>query len=94
MGEGQEPLEANRYAKTLYDDLMSNYNRLIRPVINLADTLEVRVGLRLSQLIGVVKFVNTLIFIRLFISNFIPFTLQNLKNQVMTTNLWVEQVIS
>ncbi|XP_021953551.1 acetylcholine receptor subunit beta-like 2 [Folsomia candida] len=69
IADTQEPLEANRYAKTLYDDLMSNYNRLIRPVINLADTLEVRVGLRLSQLIGV-----------------------NLKNQVMTTNLWVEQV--
>ncbi|XP_063232582.1 acetylcholine receptor subunit beta-like 2 [Bacillus rossius redtenbacheri] len=61
--------EANPDAKRLYDDLLSNYNRLIRPVINNTETLIVRLGLRLSQLIEV-----------------------NLKNQVMTTNVWVEQM--
>lgn len=61
--------EANPYSKRLYDDLLSNYNRLIRPVVNNSETLTVWLGLKLSQLIEV-----------------------NLKNQVMTTNLWVKQV--
>lgn len=61
--------EANPDAKRLYDDLLSNYNRLIRPVVNNTETITVWLGLKLSQLIEV-----------------------NLKNQVMTTNLWVPQV--
>ncbi|KAH8360040.1 hypothetical protein KR093_010255, partial [Drosophila rubida] len=60
--------EANPDTKRLYDDLLSNYNRLIRPVVNNTETLTVWLGLKLSQLIEV-----------------------NLKNQVMTTNLWVKQ---
>ncbi|EAA08125.3 AGAP002974-PA [Anopheles gambiae str. PEST] len=59
---------ANPDSKRLYDDLLSNYNRLIRPVGNNSDRLTVKMGLRLSQLIDV-----------------------NLKNQIMTTNVWVEQ---
>ncbi|VVC33344.1 Hypothetical protein CINCED_3A016935 [Cinara cedri] len=55
-------------AKRLYDDLLSNYNRLIRPVGNNSDRLTVKMGLKLSQLIEV-----------------------NLRNQIMTTNVWVEQ---
>lgn len=62
-------IDANPDAKRLYDDLLSNYNRLIRPVGNNSDRLTVKMGLRLSQLIDV-----------------------NLKNQIMTTNVWVEQV--
>jgi len=58
----------NPHAKRLYDDLLNNYNRLIRPVLNDTDTLTVKLGLKLSQLIDV-----------------------DLKNQVMTTNVWVEQ---
>ncbi|XP_040565885.1 acetylcholine receptor subunit beta-like 2 [Lepeophtheirus salmonis] len=58
----------NPHAKRLYDDLLSNYNRLIRPVSNNTEKLTVRLGLKLSQLIDV-----------------------DLKNQVMTTNVWVEQ---
>lgn len=60
--------EANPDTKRLYDDLLSNYNRLIRPVVNNSETLTVWLGLKLSQLIEV-----------------------NLRNQVMTTNLWVKQ---
>ncbi|XP_043676995.1 acetylcholine receptor subunit alpha-like 2 isoform X2 [Vespula pensylvanica] len=41
----------NPDAKRLYDDLLSNYNRLIRPVLNNTDTVVVKLGLRLSQLI-------------------------------------------
>uniref|UniRef100_A0A182VYI8 Neurotransmitter-gated ion-channel ligand-binding domain-containing protein n=1 Tax=Anopheles minimus TaxID=112268 RepID=A0A182VYI8_9DIPT len=61
---------ANPDSKRLYDDLLSNYNRLIRPVGNNSDRLTVKMGLRLSQLIDV-----------------------NLKNQIMTTNVWVEQML-
>lgn len=46
---------ANLEAKRLYDDLLSNYNRLIRPVGNNSDRLTVKMGLRLSQLIDVVS---------------------------------------
>ncbi|KAG8199970.1 hypothetical protein JTE90_006214 [Oedothorax gibbosus] len=61
--------ECNPDAKRLYDDLMSGYNRLIRPVVNNSDTLTVKLGLKLSQLIDV-----------------------NLRNQIMTTNVWVNQI--
>ena len=61
--------DANPHAKRLYDDLLHDYNRLIRPVSNFTETLTVRLGLKLSQLIDV-----------------------DLKNQVMTTNVWVDQV--
>ncbi|KAG5861101.1 hypothetical protein JTB14_012837 [Gonioctena quinquepunctata] len=64
-------IEANPDAKRLYDDLLSNYNRLIRPVNNHTETLTVWLSLKLSQLIEM-----------------------NLKNQIMTTNLWVVQVRS
>lgn len=46
---------ANPEAKRLYDDLLSNYNRLIRPVGNNSDRLTVKMGLKLSQLIDVVS---------------------------------------
>lgn len=47
--------QANPEAKRLYDDLLSNYNRLIRPVGNNSDRLTVKMGLKLSQLIDVVS---------------------------------------
>uniref|UniRef100_A0AAU6PBS5 Nicotinic acetylcholine receptor alpha2 n=1 Tax=Protohermes xanthodes TaxID=1452977 RepID=A0AAU6PBS5_9NEOP len=46
-----EGIYCNPDAKRLYDDLLSNYNRLIRPVSNNTDTVLVKLGLRLSQLI-------------------------------------------
>lgn len=45
----------NPDAKRLYDDLLSNYNKLVRPVTNVTDALTVRIKLRLSQLIDVVS---------------------------------------
>ncbi|GBP43226.1 Acetylcholine receptor subunit alpha-like 2 [Eumeta japonica] len=45
------PALANPDAKRLYDDLLSNYNRLIRPVYFNNMTVLVKLGLRLSQLI-------------------------------------------
>merc|ERR1712218_125415 len=47
---------------------LSNYNKLVRPVVNVTDAVTVKLKLKLSQLIDV-----------------------NLRNQIMTTNLWVEQ---
>jgi len=58
----------NPDAKRLYDDLLSNYNKLVRPVSNISEAVTVHLKLKLSQLIAV-----------------------NLKSQIMTTNLWVEQ---
>ena len=45
----------NPDAKRLYDDLLSNYNKLVRPVVNTTDRLKVRIKLKLSQLIDVVS---------------------------------------
>merc|ERR1719233_1216242 len=59
---------ANPDAKRLFDDLLSSYNKLVRPVINVTDPVTVKFKLKLSQLIDV-----------------------NLRKQVMTTNLWIEQ---
>ncbi|XP_013775687.2 acetylcholine receptor subunit alpha-like [Limulus polyphemus] len=60
--------EANPDAKRLYDDLISRYNKLVRPVLNVSEALTVSIKLKLSQLIEV-----------------------NLKEQIMTTNVWVQQ---
>ncbi len=46
---------ANPDAKRLYDDLLSNYNKLVRPVVNVSDAVTVRLKLKLSQLIDVVS---------------------------------------
>ena len=48
-------VQANPDAKRLYDDLLSHYNRLIRPVSNSTEIVTVRLGLRLSQLIDLVS---------------------------------------
>ncbi|GAB6031197.1 Acetylcholine Receptor [Chamberlinius hualienensis] len=64
-------VSSNPDAKRLYDDLLSNYNRLIRPVSNNSEMVTVRLGLKLSQLIDL-----------------------NLKNQIMTSNVWMLQVWS
>lgn len=59
---------ANPDAKRLYDDLLSNYNKLVRPVVNTSDVLRVCIKLKLSQLIDVVscnlwpKFLDTIVF--------------------------------
>lgn len=95
----------NPDAKRLYDDLLSNYNRLIRPVSNNNDTVVVKLGLRLSQLIDLVRglflfFHNNNnkqggceIWKENFQSNeMIIENLQNLKDQILTTNVWLEHV--
>lgn len=44
-------VSANPDAKRLYDDLLSNYNRLIRPVINHTEKVTVKLGVSLSQIV-------------------------------------------
>lgn len=46
---------ANRNAKILYQNLTADYNRLIRPVSNTTERLTIKLGLKLSQLIGIVS---------------------------------------
>lgn len=51
------PIYGNPEATRLYNDLLTNYNRLIRPVGNNTDRLTVKMGLSLSQLIEVVRII-------------------------------------
>ncbi|CAG2171625.1 unnamed protein product, partial [Oppiella nova] len=48
-------VNCNPDAKRLYDDLISRYNKLVRPVINVSEPLTVHIKLKLSQLIEVVS---------------------------------------
>ena len=47
--------QCNPDAKRLFDDLLSSYNKLVRPVINVTDAVTVKFKLKLSQLIDVVR---------------------------------------
>jgi len=47
--------DGNPDAKRLYDDLLSDYNKLVRPVKNVTDAVTVQFKLKLSQLIDVVR---------------------------------------
>lgn len=50
-----DAVAGNPDSKRLYDDLLSNYNKLVRPVVNTTDVLKVCIKLKLSQLIDVVS---------------------------------------
>jgi nicotinic acetylcholine receptor len=52
----------NPDAKRLYDDLLSNYNKLVRPVVNVTEAVTVRLKLKLSQLIDVVSQSDEILF--------------------------------
>ena len=49
------PGSCNPDAKRLYDEILSGYNKLVRPVKNVTDPVTVKVKLKLSQLIDVVS---------------------------------------
>ena len=48
-------IEGNPDAKRLYDEILSGYNKLVRPVKNVTDPVTVKFKLKLSQLIDVVS---------------------------------------
>lgn len=64
----------NPDAKRLYDDLLSNYNKLVRPVVNTTDVLRVCIKLKLSQLIDVVSTTTQLRFTSELSSGMLHFT--------------------
>ena len=53
--EGPVMVQCNPDAKRLYDEILSGYNKLVRPVRNVTDPVTVKVKLKLSQLIDVVS---------------------------------------
>ena len=53
-----EPISCNPDAKRLYDEILSGYNKLVRPVKNVTDPVTVKVKLKLSQLIDVVRMIS------------------------------------
>nr|AXS78312.1 Nicotinic acetylcholine receptor subunit alpha-type 63 [Anisakis simplex]AXS78315.1 Acetylcholine receptor subunit alpha-type unc-63 [Anisakis simplex] len=60
-------VSANKDASRLFEDLLADYNKLVRPVDNNSETMIVRFKLKLSQLLDVHE-----------------------KNQIMTTNVWLQ----
>jgi len=59
----------NTDAKRLLDELMKDYNRNVLPVQSINQTVNVTLGLKLSQLSDIDE-----------------------RNQIMTTNVWLEHV--
>jgi len=47
-------LTANKHASKLFLDLLSSYNKLVRPVQNSTERVTVQVKLKLSQLLDIV----------------------------------------
>ena len=74
-------------------DLFRGYNKLIRPVQNMTQKVQVAFGLAFIQLINVVSitFNSLRVYVRcvLTISCF-----QNEKNQIMKSNVWLRLVSS
>ncbi|CAJ0962654.1 unnamed protein product, partial [Mesorhabditis belari] len=60
-------ISANQHANRLFEDLLADYNKLVRPVENNTASVTVRFKLKLSQLLDVHE-----------------------KNQIMTTNVWLQ----
>lgn len=82
----------------LVRDLFRGYNKLIRPVQNMTQKVDVRFGLAFVQLINVVsvtKFFFLLNEILIEIEILCPIhNLQNEKNQIMKSNVWLRLVWS
>lgn len=76
QAEGQNSKDSSK----LYEDLLSDYNKLVRPVLNNTDQLVVRFKLKLSQLLDVVSLS--------FRTSLIQF--QHEKQQIVTTNVWMQ----
>lgn len=78
----------------LVRDLFRGYNKLVRPVQNMSMKVEVKFGLTFTQLISVVSTLpstfrrNALSHVQLALLTF----LQNEKNQVMKSNVWLRLV--
>ena len=77
------------HERRLLNDLSLNYNKLERPVAEESEALVIKFGLTLQQILDVVITV-TYPFCFLFSSDYQ--ILQDEKNQIITTNLWLNWV--
>ena len=85
---------ANPEAKRLYEELIKvrSYNKLIRPVKNNSEQLTVYLGLRLTQLLDVVRRTRRRCETTERCSLSLSLCVQDEKNQIMTSNVWLKQV--
>ena len=63
-------LKASDDAKRLLDDLLANYNNIVRPVIHSDDQIKLYLGIKLSQIADIVIFFNYYSYFRTFLFNF------------------------
>lgn len=75
----------NEDAKRLYDDLLSSYNYQIRPVEKQEDIIELRLGLKLSQIADIV--IEFFILIKNTFNCLTSLFIKDERNQIMTTNV-------
>lgn len=59
-------ITCNQDARRLFEDLLADYNKLVRPVSNNSQALIVKFKLRLSQLLDVVGVIRKKIFKQIF----------------------------
>ena len=81
----------------LVRDLFRGYNKLIRPVQNMTQKVEVAFGLAFIQLINVVRIYDSIFvfIVKYSVANYLYFpTFQNEKNQIMKSNVWLRLVSS
>ena len=98
-------MAGNKHAARLFEDLLGDYNKLVRPVDINSETLVVKFKLKLSQLLDVVSFTLILVLFAkdtscssVFLQSkvchllFLSLQFQHEKNQIMTTNVWLQHV--
>lgn len=86
---------ASEDEERLVRDLFRGYNKLIRPVQNMTQKVDVRFGLAFVQLINVVSFHYTILNYYLFMYKITKtICLKNEKNQIMKSNVWLRLVWS
>ena len=56
--------KASDDAKRLLDDLLANYNNIVRPVIHPDDQIKLYLGIKLSQIADIVRIVLFLLSLR------------------------------
>ena len=77
------------HERRLLNDLSLNYNKLERPVAEESEALVIKFGLTLQQILDVVI---TVTYPFCFLSSSDYQILQDEKNQIITTNLWLNWV--
>ena len=82
-------MSGGSHERRLLNDLSLNYNKLERPVAEESEALVIKFGLTLQQILDVVITV-TYPFCFLSLSDYQ--ILQDEKNQIITTNLWLNWV--